>query len=89
MAEWSGYRYRIILGDLSRDEEPNLEFSICLDLDRDKHEFCQYNETRNYDLPWWRDVTYWNTHSFALCCWRWGLYVALRGRKTPSLTSPD
>lgn len=77
--EHYGDKFRIILGDLNKEEYfgPGGQFQVELSIGQDLAEFSTYG-------PEWpknhRDKVDHVSHSLIICFWRWGLYVSVAGR---------
>ena len=75
--EHHGSRLRVIVGDLLAESEDDfnapagLRFAIDLDLAQE--------DVREFDIPGKPDARY-DIHTLTVIFWRWGIYVAVRGR---------
>ena len=81
--EHHGDRLRVVLGDLCMSEDPGSggAFKIELGVGEDLGEHTTYG-------PAWpknhRDKFDRLSHSLTVCLWRWGLYVSVAGRRSPT-----
>lgn len=75
--EFNGSRLRVIAGDLLAEGEHEsgghggAQFGVSLDLAQE--------DIPEFHLPEHPDAKY-DIHTFTLIFWRWGIYVAVRGR---------
>lgn len=77
--EYWGDRIAWKVGNLTRDEdgEPSGygQFSVSLDVNVDSDTFKDYQQ-----VPW-RVLASYLDHSLSVVAWRWGIWIAVRGRK--------
>lgn len=77
-SDYHGKRFAWKIGDLSGDDgyDPGSgQFSATLDFNINSETF------KNYQRDPWKVLDTYLDHSLSVVFWRWGIWVAIRGRK--------